>query len=128
MGNLKKHKGLKADNQPLLQQLGTGQLCVEIVPGALVAEGEVAEGELDEMTSFVQKKANQRWLWWAIEHNSRQVLAYVFGNHGDAVFRKLQAPLEPFGIEKFYRDGWGAYERCLETERQQVRKANNTKN
>ena len=132
MGNLKKHKGLKAVNEPLLQQLETGQLCVEIVPVALVTEGEATEGELDEMWSVVQKKANQRWLWWAYafggaklyDHNSRKVLASVFGNPGDAVFKKLQALLEPFGIEKFYTDGWGAYQRCLASEQHQVGKAN----
>ena len=97
---------------------------VEIVRVGLVAEGTGIESELDEMWSFVQKKANQRWLWWAIDHNSRQGLAYVFGNRGDAVFNKLQALLEPFGIQKFYTDGWGAYERCLEVEQHQVGKAN----
>lgn len=115
---------LKAVNEPLLQQIKPEQVQVEIVRVGLVVEGEGIESELDEMWSFVQKKANQRWLWWAIDHNSRKVLAYVFGNRGDAVFKKLQALLEPFGIEKFYTDGWGAYERCIETQQHEVGKAN----
>ena len=40
------------------------------------------------------------------------------------MFKKLQALLEPFGIEKFYTDGWGAYERCIETQQHEVGKAN----
>jgi hypothetical protein len=31
----------------------------------------------------------------------------------DAVFLQLKALLEPFGIIRFYTDGWGAYERYM---------------
>ncbi|WP_369792200.1 IS1 family transposase [Synechocystis sp. PCC 7509] len=43
------------------------------------------------MWSFVGKKANQRWLWHAIERQSRKVLAYVFGTRCDEVFVQLKA-------------------------------------
>jgi len=36
---------------------------------------EVEEAELDEMWSFVFSKANQRWLWLALDHQTRVVLA-----------------------------------------------------
>ena len=115
---------LKAVNEPLLQQMKPEQVQVEMVRVGLAAEDAGIESELDEMWSFVQKKANQRWLWWSIAHHSRRVLAYAFGNRGDAVFKKLQALLEPFGIEKFYTDGWGAFESCLEAQQHEVGKAN----
>jgi insertion element IS1 protein InsB len=38
----------------------------------------------------------------------------VFGRPQDDVFVKLQTLLEPFGITKFYTDGWGAYEQHLD--------------
>ncbi len=50
------------------------QVSVEILPVQLVSESEVSESELDEMWSFVQKKANQRWLWHAINHQTGVVL------------------------------------------------------
>jgi insertion element IS1 protein InsB len=84
----------------------------------------VLEGELDEMWSFVQKKENQRWRWHAIDQKTGKVLAYVLGSHTDNVFLKLKALLEPFGISKFYTDGWGAYERKLDSKQHQVGKAN----
>jgi len=31
--------------------------------------------EIDEMWSYVGKKANQRWLWHAIDHHTGKVLA-----------------------------------------------------
>ena len=78
--------------------------------------------ELDEMWSFVGKKSQQRWLWHAIDHHSGKVLAYVFGRRKDAVFLRLQALLEPFGITRFYTDGWGTYERQVDAEKHTVGK------
>ncbi len=63
------------------------------------------------MWSYVGNKDQQRWLWHAIDHTSGEILAYVFGDLKDAVFLELKALLEPFGITRFYTDGWGAYER-----------------
>jgi insertion element IS1 protein InsB len=83
-----------------------------------------AEAELDEMWSFVQNKDNPRWLWLAIDHNSHTVLAYTFGQRKDKVFRELKSLLEPFGINMFYTDDWGAYERNLNAENHTVGKKN----
>jgi insertion element IS1 protein InsB len=47
---------------------------------------KVDEAEMDEMWSFVGHKGQQRWLWHAIDHQSGAVLAYVLGEHKDAVF------------------------------------------
>ena len=33
------------------------------------------EAEIDEQWSFVSKKSNQRWLWYAIDHATNTVLA-----------------------------------------------------
>jgi insertion element IS1 protein InsB len=93
-------------------------------------ELEVRRGlssEFDEMWSYVFKKANPRCLWHAIDHHTGKVLAYVFGRRKDNVFLRLQQLLEPFGITKFYTDGWGAYERHIEAEKHQVGKENTQK-
>ena len=83
--------------------------------------------ELDAMWSYVARKSTPRWLWHAIDHHTGQVLAYVFGRRKDSVFLRLQQLLEPFGITKFYTDGWGAYERHIEAEQHQVGKENTQK-
>jgi insertion element IS1 protein InsB len=67
--------------------------------------------EIDEMQSFVGKKADQRWLWHAISDESGEVLAYTLGTREDAVFLELKQLLSPFGITRFYTDKWGAYTR-----------------
>ena len=85
------------------------------------------EAELDEMWSFVGCKANQRWLWHAIDHRTGEVLAYVFGKRKDDVFESLKALLEPFGIRQFYTDDWGTYRRYLEEEKHTIGKRNTQK-
>lgn len=87
----------------------------------------VDEAELDEMWSYVGSKDDPRWLWHAIDHESGKVLAYVFGDHKDAVFLQLKALLEPFGITRFYTDDWGAYERHLSSEEHVIGKQNTQK-
>jgi insertion element IS1 protein InsB len=83
--------------------------------------------ELDEMWSYVGKKANPRWLWHAIDHHTGKVLAYVFGRRQDDVFLRLKALLKPFGITHFYTDGWGAYERHIEPEQHAIGKQHTQK-
>ena len=79
---------------------------------------EVDKAEADEMWSYVQNKGNQRWLWYAIDHNTREILAFVFGKREidgkNEAFTELKALLEPLGITTFYTDGLRTYERNLE--------------
>jgi insertion element IS1 protein InsB len=79
------------------------------------------------MWSFVHSKAQQRWLWHAIDHDSGVVLAYVLAEHQDEAFIQLKLLLEPFGIMQFYTDGWGAYERHLDPSLHTVGKRNTQK-
>ncbi len=89
-----------------MQTIQSEQVEVEI----RVVEEETSEGieeaELDEMWSYVGKKANQRGLWYAIDRLTGKVLAYAFGQRKDKVFMKLKKLLEPFGIKKYCTDGW----------------------
>ena len=76
------------------------------------------------MWSFVGHKGKQRWLWQALDHRTGTVLAYVFGKRQDQAFLDLQALLQPFGIRRYYTDGWGAYQRRLASEQHNVGKRN----
>ena len=100
---------------------------MEICRADELAQRRGLRSELDEMWSYVGKKAEPRWLWHAIDHHSGTVLAYVFGRRKDAVFLQLQALLEPFGITRFYTDGWGAYERHIDPEQHKSAKSTHRK-
>jgi insertion element IS1 protein InsB len=115
----KKESSLQHVNEGLLQRLDTEQVQVIV--------HKVEAAEVDEMWSFVGSKNKQRWLWHAIDHRTGQVLAYVFGARKDQVFLKLKALLEPFGITRFYTDGWGAYRRHLDPDQHTVGKQHTQK-
>ncbi len=63
----------------------------------------------------------------AIDHKTGQVLAYVLADHKDQALVELRALLEPFGVQKFYTDGWGAYARLLDEDQHVVGKQNTQK-
>jgi len=76
------------------------------------------------MWSFIGKKEEQRWLWYAIEKDSKKILAYVLGKRDDDAFLELKKLLEPFSISHFYTDNWGAYDRNLPAEHHTIGKEN----
>ena len=96
-------------NEAVLAELEPTQAIVRLC----LADDPEVEAEVDEMWSFVRSKDQQRWLWWAIDHATGEVLAYVLADHKDEALIALKALLEPFGIMQFYSDGWGAYERHI---------------
>jgi insertion element IS1 protein InsB len=65
--------------------------------------------EMDEMWSFYGNKGHQIWLWWAIDHDTGEVIAYWFGTREHDNLNKLKALLMPLKIEKVYTDGNYAY-------------------
>ena len=114
-------------NQAILQHLHPAHVEVEICRADELAQRRGVASELDEMWAYVAKQTNPRWLWHAIDHYSGKVLAYVFGRRKDTVFLELQGLLAPFGITRFYTDGWGTYERHLTPEQHVVGKQHTQK-
>jgi insertion element IS1 protein InsB len=114
-------------NHGVLASLNPDQVEVELWRADELEVRRGLSSELDEMWSFVARKSNPRWLWHAIDHRTGKVLAYVFGRRKDDVFLKLKELLEPFGITKYYTDGWDAYERHIDVEKHQVGKENTQK-
>jgi IS1 family transposase len=45
--------------------------------------------ELDELWSFVLKRAGKRWVWITLCHATRQVVAYATGDRSEQTCRKL---------------------------------------
>ena len=69
--------------------------------------------EMDEFWSFVRKKSNQRWTWYAIDKASGIILTWHNGGRTDDDFRQLLQYLENIPIDLYYSDDWGAYTRNL---------------
>ena len=121
-GIKKKEPSLEQVNHAVLQTINPEQVEVEICRSEELEQRRGLFSELDEMWSYVHDKAHPRWLWHEIDHHSGKVLAYIFGRRKDEVFLQLKALLEPFGITRFYTDGWGAYERHVDAEKHTVGK------
>ena len=64
---------------------------------------------MDEMWSFVGDKSHQCWLWWAIDHNTKIVLAYCFGTREHKCLDELLVLLAPFKVKTLYCDDNFAY-------------------
>jgi insertion element IS1 protein InsB len=51
--------------------------------------------ELDELWSFVLKKANDSWIWIALCRKTRQVVAYAVGNRSRTTCQRLWEAIPP---------------------------------
>jgi len=70
--------------------------------------------ELDEAWSFVYCKKQQRWLWTVMCRRTRQIIAYVIGDHSDETCKRLWKRLpDDYRRCHSYSDFLGAYQRIL---------------
>ena len=65
------------------------------------------------MWSFVENKKKQCWLWWAIDHNTNNVLGFTFGPRKHNSLNNLLNILKPINISKVYADGNFAYKQHI---------------
>ena len=73
------------------------------------------EAEVDELCSFVGKKANKQWLWLALDTRSRQVLAFHVGDRSRKSAQRLwdQLPATYHQHATFYTDAYAPYGRII---------------
>lgn len=73
--------------------------------------------ELDELWSFVQKKACQAWVWVAQCRRTRQIVAYVIGDRSEQTCRQLWERIPtPYRCGHCYTDFWQAYQAVIPEE------------
>ena len=79
--------------------------------------------EVDEAWSFVAKKANKRWLWTVLCRRTRQIVAFVIGDHGEETCCQLWRAI-PLAYRKCrsFSDFWKAYAAVFPQTHQQVGK------
>jgi insertion element IS1 protein InsB len=94
--------------------------CIEALPDHLHVQPVACHGkvmirrlevEADEMSSFVQKKANKPWIWIAMDATSRQVIAFHVGDRSRRGAKRLWAKM-PMAYRQratFYTDQYAVY-------------------
>src|SRR5947209_2277317 len=66
--------------------------------------------ELDELWSFVLKKANRSWVWIALCRKTRQVVAYTIGDRSkETCLRLWEAIPSAYREGHCFTDFWAAY-------------------
>ncbi len=83
----------------------------------------VADVELDEMWSYVERKKNQSWLWLAYSPKHRQMLGFALGKRTNESLRNLLAKLSELKITRFYTDNWESYQNLIPEVRHWIGKA-----
>ncbi len=80
------------------------------------------EAEVDEVWSFVGRRADKRWLWLAFDKESRQVIAFYVGDRSRESARQLWRRIPAAYRERatFYSDDWEAYRGVIPAERHVV--------
>jgi len=66
-------------------------------------------------------------LWYAIKHDTCEILAYTFGKRKDSVFLKLKKFLKQFQINMYYSDNWISYRKYIEKSKHKIGKINTRK-
>jgi len=75
------------------------------------SDPEATSLELDELWSFVLKRANKRWIWIALCRHTRQVVAYVIGDRSQSSCKKLWERIpSAYRRGHCYSDFWEAYQ------------------
>jgi insertion element IS1 protein InsB len=81
------------------------------------AEPATSVLELDELWSFVLKRANKRWVWIALCRATRQVVAYVVGERSRATCQRLWQQIPAlYRSAHCYSDFWEAYQLVIPAE------------
>ena len=80
------------------------------------------ESEIDEILSFVGKKANEQWISIAIDVHSRQIVAFHVGDRSRQSTKALwqSIPERYRNHTTFYTDGWCAYEGVIPEKQHRV--------
>lgn len=73
----------------------------------------IADLELDEFWSFVEKKKQQRWTWLAFDRKRKRVMAYQNGRRTDQNCAALLKKLSASRVNRFHTDKWESYLKLL---------------
>ncbi len=73
--------------------------------------------ELDELWSFVLKKANDFWIWIALCRQTRQVVAYAVGDRSKQTCQRLwENSPSAYRQGHCFTDFWAAYAAVIPSE------------
>lgn len=78
-----------------------------------VVPARVTELEIDEMWSFVGKKENPCWLWYAFDAARKKVVCWQLGRRTDESCRRLLSKLRDCQVMRYCTDELETYQKLL---------------
>lgn len=72
--------------------------------------------EADELWTYIAKKKDDGWHWWAIDRASKRVLGWALGNRGTDTAERLDAQLPHAAHIGFATDCWQSYGKIFSEE------------
>jgi insertion element IS1 protein InsB len=92
-----------------------------------IIEGHFKRVQIDEMWTFVKhRKKGKRWLWYAYDPDSCQILAFHIGKRNDSACKTLLKKLDHLEIDSFRTDDWKSYKKHIPSEKHIVSKTKTT--
>ena len=92
-----------------------------------IIEGHFKRVQIDEMWTFVKhRKDGKRWLWYAYDPDSRQILAFHIGKRNNSACKALLKKLSHLEIDSFRTDDWKPYKKNIPPEKHIITKAKTT--
>jgi IS1 family transposase len=101
-------------HQPQYGSAALKNILPKQITGNIDAKAEVVICcEADEQWSYVQSKANLRWLFYAYERIRKRALAHVFGPRNTSTLLRLLTLLSKFDIAFYMTNAWPVYKALL---------------
>ncbi len=90
-------------------------------------QGSYKQVQIDEFWTFVKhRKAGKRWVWYAYDKETRQVLAFQIGKRNDKSCKALLKKIEHLTIESYCTDDWKSYKKYIPKEKHVISKTKTT--
>lgn len=92
-----------------------------------IVQGHFKKVQIDEMWTFVKhRKQGKRWLWYAYDADSGQILAFYIGKRNNSACKALMRKLAHLQIDSYRTDDWKSYKKYIAPQKHIIAKAKTT--
>jgi IS1 family transposase/transposase-like protein len=90
-------------------------------------KGSYKQVQIDEFWTFVKhRKKGKRWVWYAYDKETKQILAFHIGKRNDKSCKALMKKLSHLPIETYCTDSWKSYKKYIPEEKHIISKRKTT--
>jgi IS1 family transposase len=83
-------------------------------------EDEPELAELDELQTYIGRRADKTWIWTAVNHQAPGIIAIEIGDRSGATFEKLWQRIKNWESRRYLTDGYCVYANYIEPQKHRV--------